>query len=130
MVHEPAGRGNKDVHPLSEGLFLGRGRDASIDGSSREGRVQGEVTKMIRDLYGKLSCGDKDKGPRFSPGLPDQPVENWKKEGGGLTASCHGRGHDIAALEKGWDGQFLDRCRLVKPLFLEGFQQMGMKQKR
>jgi hypothetical protein len=57
-------------------------------------------------------------------------VENWKKEGGGLTASCHGRGHDIAALEKGWDGQFLDRCRLVKPLFLEGFQQMGMKQKR
>jgi hypothetical protein len=121
MIQEPAGRGNKHVHPLPEGPFLRQVRDASIDGSSREGRMQGEVMKMIRDLHSKLSCGDKDEGPRFSPGLPDQPVENWKKEGGGLTTSCHGRGHDIAALEKGWDGQFLDRCRLVKPLFLRAF---------
>jgi hypothetical protein len=130
MVKEPAGCGHKNIHPLSEGLFLGRVRDAPIDGSSREGRVQGEVTKMIRDLHRKLSCGDKDKGPRFSPGLADQPVENWKEEGGGLAASRHGRGHDIAALEKGWNGQLLDRRGLVKPLFLKGFQQMGVKRKR
>jgi hypothetical protein len=92
--------------------------------------MKSEVTKMIRDLRRELSCGDKDKGPRLSPGLADQPVENWKKEGGGFAASRHGRGHDIAALEKGWNGQFLDRCGLVKPLFLKGFQQMGMKRKR
>ena len=130
MVKEASGRGDKDVYAFPEGPFLGSGRHASVDGCSREGRVRSEVMKMIRDLHGKFPRGGKDKGPRPSPGLLDQPVENGKKEGSGLAAPCHGRGHDIAALEKGRNGQPLDRSRLLKTLFLERFQQMGVKCKR
>ena len=108
-----------------EGLFLGNGRDAAIDGSGLEGGVTGQVMKMIRDLHGQLPCGDQDKGPCFSPGLPDQLVENGQKEGGGLAAPRHGRGHDIAALKEGRDGQSLDRRGPVKPLFLRAFNRWG-----
>ena len=71
--------------------------------------MRGEFAKMIRDLLGELPRGGQDEGPGFSPGLTDQPVKDGEKEGGGLAASRHGGGHDVAALEKGRDGQLLDR---------------------
>ena len=120
VIEQPARRGDDHVHAAAKGVFLRPHSDAADDHRGGQRRVRGESVELFDDLRGELTRWREDERARFSARASEKLVENRKKKRGGLAASRHRAGENVAAFERrrncvglNWSGA--DEAEVLEP---------------
>jgi hypothetical protein len=79
------------------------------------------------NLRGQLSRGCHDQRAGFPARLADQVMENWQNKGGGLPASGHRAGENVAPLECGGNCLGLNWSWSLEAQLFETFMEAGVK---
>ncbi len=101
--------------------------DAAEDGRAREGRVDGELPRVLVDLGRQLARRRDDQAAREAARLPDEAVEDREDEGGRLAAPRHRAGEDVLAGEGGGDRVVLDRGGPREAQLLDAAEEVGVE---
>jgi hypothetical protein len=100
VVHQPAWRGDDDVHPGLEGAFLNVHRHAAEDRHARHRRVVGQTLHLIFDLDGQLTGRRENQRPRrglSDRALPQELLEDRDEKRGRLSGARLRTCDDIVA---------------------------------
>ncbi len=113
VIEKPARRRDEEFHRGAEGMLLKRHTHAAEDGRGADGRVRGQIEKMLVDLRGEFAGGRQDEGagPRSAggAGVRQKTVEGRQEESGRLARAGGGGGKEVVSQHRGRDGLFLDR---------------------
>ena len=129
QVDEAAGRAHDDVGATLEGLDLGLEGDAAVDFDDAGRQVLGGVSQVLGDLLGELAGRQNDERLRFVRVEQvlvalfvgrDDVFEDGDAEAEGLAGAGLGLADDVVAVQRGAEGEGLDREGVRDALVFEG----------
>ena len=129
QVDEAAGRAHDDVCAALEGLDLGLEGDAAVDFDDAGRQVLGGLAQVLGDLLGELAGRQDDERLRLVRVEQvlvalfvgrDDVLEDGDAEAEGLAGAGLGLADDVVAVQRGAEGQGLDREGVRDALVFEG----------
>ena len=104
MIEQPARRGDENIRPAPEGVFLRSHADTTIHRGGTDRRVNREIVGVFQDLRGQLAGGREHQCPRRAAGLFHELMQDRQQKRSRLPAAGHGAGEHVLAGQCRRDG--------------------------
>ena len=127
MIQQTSWSSNENVNSGTHRMLLGRHSYPAINRSGGNGRVNSHRIERGENLRGQLSRRRHDQRASFPTRLADEMVKNWQNKRGGLPASGHRAGDNVAPFQCGGDCLGLNWCWSLEAQLFETLLEAGME---